>query len=869
MNFRVRPSFFVLLLVSAACIGPLRAQRAPNTNAYYQQLRNLLPAGDVFTIKDFVLQRDAAIFAFHSGSVQFYGPVNGKVTGAVFRGQGHLHITPPTPEERHNLAIFTHSDPVPSEEFDEDFDELILRFTDATAEMLRQSSKGSGPADPSYVKAAQGLQAFLRQHSERTMLEPPPSPPRPVLPQTPGQVVQPKPISVHAQRSYLVYFETLYENLDLRLLQDVLSPAPGDYFMAAIHGSKNPHLFYVDDPFGADRVAPEEIALLDWDNIRQTAAIPLAFSRTTGHESGAPRSSENNAAYTILREDLDIGVEKNGLLTAVAAVDIRANHDGLAVVLLDLYPGLRVSQVNSAENEPLDWIQEKKEEDSNLGVILRAPLQKGETTTVKISYSGKDLVINEGNGNYYLLPIAREDWYPNSHQRFGDYADYHMLFHIPRGLQVVATGNRVGESNDNKTVTSEWRTDTPLPAVGFNLGEFTMKEDTAPGKPGAGPAIDAYANTQPPDQYSDQVMHDQMPHYEATDNTDFGRYQSGAIDTTKLLPLQLSEARAASQIYVDYFGALPFAKIALTQQYPCNMGQSWPMLIYLPICSFMDQTQQIALQIPPWDMYWKAVTAHEVSHQWWGNTVGFRSYRDQWMSEGFAQASASIYLQLTRPKPDDFLHFWQVERQILTEKTGYGFRPIDVGPVTLGSRLNSPQTGWNVYQNLVYPKGAFILHMIRMMMWSPKDGDARFKATMHDFVNTHRLQAATTEDFKAIVEKHMSPGMDLEGNHTMDWFFREYVYGTDLPAYHFEGDATPSGEGWSVHFKLTQSGVDAHFANAVPIYLELADGKVMRMGQIAIHGPKTVEQTVQLPKLPAAIKKVSINYYYDVLCTDN
>ena len=48
---------------------------------------------------------------------------------------------------------------------------------------------------------------------------------------------------------------------------------------------------------------------------------------------------------------------------------------------------------------------------------------------------------------------------------------------------------------------------------------------------------------------------------------------------------------------------------------------------------------------------------------------------------------------------------------------------------------------------------------------------------MHDFVNTYRLRAATTEDFKAIVEKHMSPGMDLEGNHRMDWFFRGVICG--------------------------------------------------------------------------------------------
>jgi hypothetical protein len=52
-----------------------------------------------------------------------------------------------------------------------------------------------------------------------------------------------------------------------------------------------------------------------------------------------------------------------------------------------------------------------------------------------------------------------------------------------------------------------------------------------------------------------------------------------------------------------------------------------------------------------------------------------------------------------------------------------GFRPIDVGPVTMGypSQLTKNRD-WNIYQNLVYPKGAYILHMIRMMMWSPKTG---------------------------------------------------------------------------------------------------------------------------------------------------
>ena len=55
----------------------------------------------------------------------------------------------------------------------------------------------------------------------------------------------------------------------------------------------------------------------------------------------------------------------------------------------------------------------------------------------------------------------------------------------------------------------------------------------------------------------------------------------------------------------------------------------------------------------------------------------------------------------------------------------------------------------------------------------------------------------------------------------------------------------------------------------VPIYMELADGKIIRLGVINIPGDKTIDQTVNLGKLTTPVKRVLINYYYDVLCTDN
>jgi len=798
IHVRAFSLLFAFLLLP--CGLTLQAQRAANGNAYYHQLRGLLPGGEVIAVSNLDLHRDAAIFTLRHGNIAFYGEVNGKVTGAVFRGEGHLHITPPTVEERHNLEIVAHVD-----EFDEDFDQVVMRFTDATAAELHKGSAGKGDADSAYARSAQEFQSFARVH--------------------------------------------LHQNYDLRILQDVLSPAPGGFFLAAVHGKKNAHLVFTFDPNGVAGVSPEEVGLLNWSDWGET--FPLAFHRAAEYGNGTASGNEHNAAYRIVNEKLDVSIEKSGFLSSMATVEVRAEQEGVAVIPLDLYPTLRVSRAETGKGDALDWVQEKKEDDPEFGVVLAQPLKKGETATLKITYGGKDVVLNEGNGNYY--PVAREDWYPNASQGLGDYAMYQMVFHVPKNLQIIATGTKVSQSTDGGITTSEWKTDVPLAVVGFSVGDFTTKEEKFGSPLGGELTIDAYANKEPPDEVSRLA----------------GQGPFGTLNTTPMLATELNEGEVAAQLYTNYFGALSFAHISLTQQSACNYGQSWPMLVYLPICGFFDSTQQHFLGLRAEDMYWKVVTPHEVAHQWWGQTVGFRGYRDQWMSEGFANTSASIFLQATRPKPNEFLEFWKQQRRLITEKNAFGFRPIDVGPVTMGFRLMSPKAGWDIYQNLVYPKGAYILHMVRMMMWTPTEGDARFKATMHDFLESHRMQAATTEDFKAAVEKHMSQAMDLDGNHKMDWFFNEYVYGIELPAYHFQGQVTQDGDRSVLHFTLAQSGVSPGFKMMVPLYLEYVDGKVGRLGSVNMVGSNTVEKTVPLPKLPEAVKRVSINYYYDVLSTEN
>ena len=125
----------------------------------------------------------------------------------------------------------------------------------------------------------------------------------------------------------------------------------------------------------------------------------------------------------------------------------------------------------------------------------------------------------------------------------------------------------------------------------------------------------------------------------------------GSLSTIVMMKQPLREAQFSIELYTSYFGPLPFKRLAIMQQTACNYGQSWPELVWLPICSFYDITVRHQLGLDWGDRgYWKVVAPHEVAHQWWGQTVGFNSYRDQWMSEGFADFSAYCFCKAHMPK---------------------------------------------------------------------------------------------------------------------------------------------------------------------------------------------------------------------------
>src|SRR5580698_1620631 len=328
----------------------------------------------------------------------------------------------------------------------------------------------------------------------------------------------------------------------------------------------------------------------------------------------------------------------------------------------------------------------------------------------------------------------------------------------------------------------------------------------------------------------------------------------------------LVDAQNSVRVYQQMFGDAPYGRLAITQQPAFFYGQSWPTLVYLPVSAFLDSTQRYQLlgsQSFKFASFIEEVTPHEIAHQWWGHMVGWASYHDQWLSEGFAEFSAGAFVEATE-KPAEVNRFWDRLRDEIVQKNQFGISANEAGPIWMGLRLNNFHSP-GAYNRLVYPKGAYILQMLRMLMREDKTGDDDFLAMMKDYVQTHLNRNATSESFKAVVEKHMKPVLDLEGNHRIDWFYRDWVYSSEMPKYRLEYSiATDDGK---VHFtgKLTQSEVSANFLARVPIYFEI-DGHMIRAGYVAMHGNQiSNEIKIALPKKP---KRVLLNAFHDILASD-
>ena len=822
---------FTLKIAVQQTVVEVAGKRSPfaNSDPNYVALRNGSP-GAQMRVTNLILKRDAATFTFASGQFSFLPPVLGRVAAGVFTGEGTFHLEPAMAVERSAMRQISGDQTV-----DEAFRSAVLWFTDDTFDEVKRQAQATDEAPPPGGAWHEAWREFRGRARHRT----------------------------EAPRSMMEYYlqDTEIKNYEAEILAGLYNRNEAGAFLASIHGGKHSDLRFFINPRGALPFlpSPEEVALVNFDPGGTQDGIWYLTHYAEEWNSGRASNTENRHTVAGEHYRIETAIGRNDHLSATCAVQLKALTAGARVISFGLLPRLRVTRVTYKDHD-ISFIQESRREDGSFYVIMPEGMAAGRSYTVGIEYEGDKVVEKEGSGNFSVG--ARTSWYP-SLNAFTDRATYDLTFKVPKQYTLIGVGKLDKEWKEDEYAASHWVSDVPLAVAGFNYGLFKKKSvyDNVTKY-----EIEAYATSEVPDYLRHHNVN-LMPGNPYSMGGSPPQEQN--LSPSAMAQSALVDAQNAVRVFDAWFGEAPYGRIAITQQPAFNFGQSWPTLVYLPVSAFLDSTQRWMLMgggAFRFGDFIQEVTPHEVSHQWWGHMVGWASYHDQWLSEGFADFSAGLFLQQTEKDPGKYLKYWERAQQTITEKNNYGMRANDAGPLWMGIRLNTFKSG-QAYRRLIYPKGGYVLHMLRYLMYDRETGDKNFIAMMHDFVATYLHKNASTESFKAVVEKHMQPGLDLERNGKMDWFFREWVYGTELPSYRMEYALAPEADGrFMFTAKITQSGVSSRFVMGVPIYFDF-DGHVVRAGEVALLGNQTSNEVkLRLPKKP---KRVLLNANHDVLAAES
>ena len=764
------PSALTISPIILLCAGLLNAQQAPP-----REPRELLAAlnrvqvdpGAVYKVDSssrIELRRGDAKLLFEEGYLGFFTALDGKVTGAVFSGRGHILAIPRDPVEKQQLAHFLGAPVV-----DQDFGSAYLRFTDDTVSELRGDLQRAGIEPQSNNAFTDGWQGSVLSRN-----------------------------SAHS----------------FRILSESYSQTPRPYFAATLGGVSQGSFDFVYD---LEREEPQlfgqgrKVSGLDYYDVWSSYC--------------PPGIRPPSVAFQSLSYRIETTVHSDNSISGVSTIHVRAAQSGERLIPFQFSRLLNVEAATLAGEPAISFPDSSSTPEERVAsgsdllyLLLPRPSSAGDDIELTIRYHG-NVIRNAGNG--VLFVGARESWYPH----LGDtasFSSYELTFHWPRKLRLAATGTKIDEREDGDTRTGHWRTEKPASVAGFNLGEYAFASLADNGY-----SVDVYANRQ-----LEQALLNRLRQPEVDDlsssiagpigaqRRDHLRLQMPPPSPADALKALAREIDSSIHFYENLSGPAPFHQLSVSQ-IPGTFGQGWPGLLYLSTYSFLpaESQERAGLSESGQEHFHDLVPFHEVAHQWWGNVVGWSSYRDQWIDEGLANYVALLFAD-SQKIPEHKLRLWLDRyRKRLVEKDSLETAPAEIGSMDLGFRLDSSHNPEG-FDLLVYGKGSWFFHMLREMLREPstKNPDARFISFLHTLQTKYAYRALSTDDLQREIELVMTPAMAIEGRRSMDWFFADWVHGTGVPHYRIEYSTRRSEKGFAVKGKLLQTGVAGSFVAPVPIY---------------------------------------------------
>jgi len=421
--------------------------------------------------------------------------------------------------------------------------------------------------------------------------------------------------------------------------------------------------------------------------------------------------------------------------------------------------GMRVT--NAFMGEPISW----KHEDHKILLSKDTEFEKGQEYQLIIEYQGlpvDGLIISKNQHKDHTAfgdnwPNRAHHWFPCTDHP-ADKATVEFVATYPKKYRLVANGNLISDSVQSRnTRHCHWKSSTVLPTkvMVIGLAEFAVSD----------PCIThgIEVNSWVFNQQQQDGFHDYAP------------------------------ACNILSWYIEKLGSYPFEKLANVQSKTRYGGMENASCIFYYEAS-VNGEQGV-----------NNLIAHEIAHQWFGNSVSEMDWEHIWLSEGFATYLTNLYILEHDGKEAFKAQMLRDREKVLGFHKRYKAPVVDTLVPDLNMLLNP-----NSYQ-----KGAWVLHMLRQEV-----GDSTFWQGLRVYYEWNKLGNATTNDFKEAMER--VSGKDLTA------FFQQWLYTQGHPLLKVNWKKKKDG---TVEIELIQQQEEL-FQIEVAIVLkgeEFENGKLVRV----------------------------------------
>jgi hypothetical protein len=559
-----------------------------------------------------------------------------------------------------------------------------------------------------------------------------------------------------------------------RLALELLAPMPGNGFFAEVLSTRNlGNIDLVFDPRSNDQIVLGQLIDQGARSYFQTWTSFVAHSFQ--HQPSLPE-------VAIEHYEIDARLDAKLRMRCTSTLTIKIGSINRQAVPLEISAQMAISKatidgrpaaIQESSTVVTEFLQDAL--DRLFIVVPDQPLDPAVPHQLRIEHEG-DVVSPAGEGAFFVGSRGR--WYPHRGAQFSTFA---VNYEYPRTLDLVSAGALVSEKSDGDLRKVSRRIDVPVPFLGFNLGNYRCID-----RPAQTAAVKVCASA-----------------------------TAGSAPEARRVNAMADEIGDVLAYYTAQFGPPPLHDL-MVSPIPGTFGQGFAGMIYLSANAYVPLEDPAMVRMGPalQFFYHDLLPAHELAHQWWGNTVSAATNRDEWLMEALANYSAVLWLEKRKGKGAT-AELLAGYRQGLLSRTEGGQTVESAGPLTQGHRLESPNNPHN-YDLITYGKGTWVIHMLRKRM-----GDEAFARVLQQLVHNFRQKTVTAAEFRQLCSAAMpkdAADRDLEG------FFDQWVNSTGIPAIQLKSAVKKSGGSWIVTGILEQTEVEDDFQTEVPVSVVMADG---------------------------------------------